>query len=178
MLFYGTLSYLYFTLMASLPSRAWLLLSHFFQTQPGTPFSTGQPLFVKPWLVRNYEEACACVLFRQKALLFNWPRGLHVGELQLCGVYYLFSSGAVGCSTFCFQWESRQECALAGNWTSLVLYRSWRATKWHEATMFMQHKPCKQTVFSERHCGLLLWWLIKRLELYGWYKSLSCVSNA
>lgn len=33
--------------------------------------------------MRKYEEAWACVLFRYKALLFNWPGGLHEGELQL-----------------------------------------------------------------------------------------------
>lgn len=112
-----------------------------------------------------------CVLFRHKALLFSWSGGLHVGESQLW-CYCLFSSGAIGYTTLCFQRESRQECALTGTWTSLVLYKSWRATKWHEATLL------KSTVFNEQHCGLLLWWLVGRLELYGWYKSLSCVSNA
>lgn len=34
-------------------------------------------------LVRKHEEAWAGVLFRYKALFFNWPKGLHVGELQL-----------------------------------------------------------------------------------------------
>lgn len=109
--------------------------------------------------MRKYEKAWACALFRHKALLFSWPGGLHVGESQLW-CHCLFSSGAIGCTTFCFQWEGRQECASAGTWTSLVLHRSCRGTKWHEATMLMK------TVFNEQHCGLLLWWLVGRLELY------------
>lgn len=94
----------------------------FFKHNLGTPFSTGQPLSVKPWLVRNYEEACACVLFRQKALLFDWPRGLHVGRAtavwsllpvqQWCSwVQHLLLP--VGEQTgVCFGWELDLSCPI------------------------------------------------------------------
>lgn len=104
------------------------------------------------------------VYSEKKALLFNQPVGFYVGEQQLC-------EGLIACSAVVqlgaasSASSGRVDRDVLGQGPGSVPYRSWRWTKWHEATLFMQYKPCKRAVFSGCHCGLLPWWLIRRLEL-------------
>lgn len=87
--------------------RAWLFLGHFFHVQPGTPYSAGQPLSVKPWLAceKAWGGTGLCLIQIKSPIIQLAWRSSCRWATAVWRVYCLFSSGAVGCSTFFFQWR-------------------------------------------------------------------------